>query len=61
MPRTARCSGRLWHMKKQNRYKDVLEGKGELYIQPDTVLRAVKVIDAIRESHASGKSISCEI
>lgn len=48
-------------MKKQNRYKDVLEGKGELYIQPDTVLRAVKVIDAIRESHASGKSISCEI
>lgn len=42
-------------------YKDVLEGKGELYIQPDTVLRAVKVIDAIRESHASGKSISCEI
>lgn len=42
-------------------YRDALEGKAELFVQPDTVLRAVQVIDAIRESNNTRTCICCEI
>lgn len=42
-------------------YRDALQGKAELYVQPETVVRAVRVIDAIRESGEKGICIQCRI
>lgn len=42
-------------------YRDVLDGKAELYVKPDEVIRSVKVIDAIRESSEKGICVKCNI
>ena len=44
-----------------NNYLAVLDGKEELIVKPEEVRRAVKVIDAIFESHETGEAIKVNI
>lgn len=42
-------------------YRDVLEGKAELFVNSESVLRAVRVLDAIRESSEKGICVRCRL
>ncbi len=47
-----------------NFYKELcehLDGKGELPVKPESVLRVLKVMDAIFECGETGKSVKCKI
>ena len=40
---------------------DAIDGKAELIVKPEQVLRVLKVMDAIFESGRTHKSVSCNI